>query len=181
MNGTSLEGICIDLRLLGEHTNRQENAQALITEANDRWRAISNVGEPARVLLLEWIDPFFSAGHWVPEQASAAGCVSVIGTASEDSRRLTVDEIIAANPSHIAVICCGYGLEQNIKFAQRLYSMEALKDISALQTEQVWAFDANSYFSRPTLRIVRGAELLYEAIHNGCGRSEESMRVLRTT
>ena len=179
MNGTSLEGICTDIRRLADLTDRQEQAEQLIAAALTRWNNVKSADSQRRLLLLEWIDPFFSAGHWVPQQASMAGCLSVIGSENDHSRRLTRAEVAAANPDHIAVVCCGFNLDQNIEFAQRLYQMPELQEVSAVQKQRVWAFDANAYFSRPTLRIVRGSELIFSAVHHNKPVRGQSQRIYR--
>ena len=177
MNGTSLSGICSDLRRLADQTNCRAKAESLIADATERWERVQQNRKKKRVLLLEWVEPFFSAGHWVPEQAEAAGCTSVIGSLNEDSRRLTLQEVLNSDPDYIAVVCCGFDLNKNIDFAQKLYQHPDVQNTSAVQNQRIWAFDANSYFSRPTLRIVRGAELLMQAIHNDISFEGESQRV----
>ena len=129
------------------------------------------------LLLLEWVQPFFSAGHWVPEQIIAAGARSAIGAPSDKSRKLAIEEVVEAAPTHIGVVCCGFDLPKNIEFASLLYAMPELSSVPAIRNQQVWAFDANSYFSRPTLRIVRGAWLLGEML-TGREITSQSSRVM---
>ena len=163
MNGTSFAEICQDLLDLGELTHTQATAKQQVEQAKTQWTTIEKpAGEQPNLLLLEWIEPFFSAGHWVPEQITAAGAISAIGTASDKSRKLTMEEVVASSPSHLGVVCCGFDLAKNVAFASQLYQMPELADVPAIRNKQVWAFDANSYFSRPTLRIARGAWLLGE-------------------
>ena len=73
-----------------------------------------------RVLTLEWIDPPFTGGHWVPEQVERAGGVNVLGEIGVDSARATWEAIAATDPDVIVVMCCGYGLEENVGFARNL-------------------------------------------------------------
>lgn len=161
-SGVSFDGICSDIRLLAKETNKETEAEVYISNEKQKWNSISKEGNES-LLLLEWIDPYFSAGHWVPEQISKAGFQSSIGTSNEVSRGLSSEEIAQSQASGIGVICCGFNLEQNIQFAQKLYDDPALEHLEAIRTRNVWAFDANSYFSRPTLRIRKGAELLHLA------------------
>ena len=75
-----------------------------------------------QLLLLEWIDPYFSAGHWVPQQIELAGFRSAIGKTGDQSRVLSSDEIIASDPYAIALICCGYNETQNLKVVENYNS-----------------------------------------------------------
>ena len=161
LGGTSFEGVCQDVEQLARALGT--TATELLSDARRRWGSIETPTKRPRVLLLEWVEPAFSAGHWVPEQLHAAGCESVIGGPGDHSRRLTKDEILAADPDFIGVICCGFGLAENISHAGWLFDDMQLSQLSAVREGRVWCFDANSYFSRPTLRIVDGARLLHEA------------------
>ena len=160
--GMSFDSICDDIRLLANMTKKENKAEVYITDEKQKWDSISKEGNES-ILLLEWIDPYFSAGHWVPEQISKAGFKSSIGTSKDVSRGMSSEEIAQSQALGIGVVCCGFNLEQNIKFAQKLYEDPVLAHLEAIQTKNVWAFDANSYFSRPTLRIRRGSELLHLA------------------
>ena len=113
-----------------------------------------------KVLLLEWVDPAYSPGHWVPEQIQAAGCVSVIGAPGDHSRALHWSEVATAKPDAIGVISCGYGLEENVGFAKSLLTIDA---IQSWFKGPIIAFDANRMFSRPTLAVVEGAQRLHSA------------------
>jgi len=179
LTGMSFDGICSDIRTLAKATNKEVLAEAHIAEAKRQWDSIAPQGNRS-ILLLEWIDPYFSAGHWVPEQIEAGGFRSAIGTSKENSRVLSALEIAECDVEGIGVVCCGFNLEQNVRFAQQLYDDPVLQGLSAIQNNNVWAFDANSYFSRPTLRICRGAELLNLAFDQAIGVEHQSQRVLKT-
>ena len=117
-----------------------------------------------RVLCLEWIDPYFSAGHWVPEQIEMAGFISAIGEPGDQSRVITTDEIIKSEPDVIAVICCGYNQEKNKSYAKEVYQDKRINHLLPFKNEKVFYFDSDSYFSRPTLRILEGAKQLRDKI-----------------
>ena len=119
--------------------------------------SVKQFESPIPILGLEWVDPFFSAGHWVPEQIESIGGRSALGSPKENSRTLSIDEIVQSNPEIIIVLCCGFGLNENIQFAKKLYTNPQLSSMRAIQNEQVWAVDANSYCSRPTLRVIDGS------------------------
>ena len=164
LNGITFDEICSDILTVGIAVNKEEIAQKLIKEAVGTKHKITKERSSNSLLLLEWIDPYFSAGHWIPEQIEMAGFTSSIGKKGEKSKQLYAEEIIKKNPDYIGLICCGYNLEQNILFSQKLYQDEKINHLSAIKEERVFAFDSNSYFSRPSLRILEGVKQLKKAI-----------------
>jgi iron complex transport system substrate-binding protein len=93
-----------------------------------------------------------------------AGFISSIGRKGEKSRQITTEDINKTNPDYIGLICCGYNLEENILFSQKIYQDERINQLNAIKKERVFAFDSNSYFSRPSLRLLEGAKQLKKAI-----------------
>ena len=176
--GTSIAGIFADLRKLARAAGVSERAEALIVDTEAQLARIQAPEKAPRVLGLEWIDPFFSAGHWVPEQIHAAGGISVIGSPSEHSRTLSLEEVCGANPDIIVVLCCGFNLEANRQFAQQLVTRPELQAIKAIQNKQVWAIDANSYCSRPTLRVVEGTKILSQIFRGKPVHPEQACRIV---
>ena len=180
LSGMNFEGILRDIRLLAEVTGREGEAETLTTSLRKRWRAVSGMTQKPKVLMLEWSTPPFYGGHWVPEMVEVAGGESVLGVPGQDSKRTTWAEIAKRAPDVIVVMACGYDLAKNVEFAEELYLNPDIRDLPAIQSQQVWACDANSYFSRPGPRVVRGVEIL-EAIlrgeEDGLG-AEEAKRVL---
>lgn len=174
LTGTSIEGIFADLRRLGSLTGTASQAEEVIAQARGRLEAVRNASaaadEPIRkVLMLEWIDPAYSPGHWVPEQIEHAGYRSAIGAPGDHSRALSWSEVRAAAPDAIGVICCGYGLADNLRFAR---DIAQLAEVSQWFDGPIVAFDANRYFSRPTLAVVDGAALLAEAFRGSAVQGE---------
>ena len=164
LNGITFDEICSDILTVGIAVNKEEIAQKLIKEAVGTRHKITKERSSNSLLLLEWIDPYFSAGHWIPEQIEMAGFTSSIGKKGEKSKQLSAEEIIKKNPDYIGLICCGYNLEENILFSQKIYQDERINHLSAIKEERVFAFDSNSYFSRPSLRILEGVKQLKKAI-----------------
>ena len=164
LNGITFEEICSDILAIGKAVKKEEIAKKMIKEAILTKYKITKEKNRGSLLLLEWIDPYFSAGHWIPEQIEMAGFISSIGKKGEKSKQLSAEEIIKKNPDYIGLICCGYNLEENILFSQKIYQDERINHLSAIKEERVFAFDSNSYFSRPSLRILEGAKQLKKAI-----------------
>ena len=167
LNGRSLQGICDDIITLGDHFECLEISESIVKKAMDEKNKMMELKKHnTRLLCLEWIDPYFSAGHWVPEQIEMAGFVSAIGKPGDQSRVITTDEIIESKPDAIAVICCGYNEEKNKLFAEDILEDKRINHLLPFQNEKIYYFDSDSYFSRPTLRILEGAKQLRNSILN---------------
>ena len=167
LNGRSLQGICDDIITLGDHFECLEISESIVKKAMDEKNKMMELKKHnTRLLCLEWIDPYFSAGHWVPEQIEMAGFVSAIGKPGDQSRVITTDEIIESKPDAIAVICCGYNKEKNRLFAEDILQDKRINHLLPFQNKKVFYFDSDSYFSRPTLRIIEGAKQLRNSILN---------------
>jgi iron complex transport system substrate-binding protein len=151
-----------DILTVGEATGRSAEARGLVAnreELVERSRAASVQSRP-RVLCLEWLDPPFVSGHWVPEMIEIAGGVNVLGRAGVPSYEVTWQTIAESDPDIILAMPCGY-YEPEIKkqlaaakFPAGWYSMRAVRE------GNVFAMDASSYFSRPGPRIAEGVEVL---------------------
>ena len=144
---------------IGRATGREEAAQRLIEDNRERLRRVREAvadAEPRPITFLEWTEPLFCAGHWVPEMIATAGGEDPLGQLAADSRRITWDDVAASDPDMIIVAPCGYGLPDAIAIAKRLPQI-----IDA----PVYAVDANSYFARPGPRVSEGVELLAHLFH----------------
>ena len=170
LNGTSFNEICSDILKLGKLINKEEIAKDLVSNARKTKLQISTINTNKSILLLEWIDPYFSAGHWIPEQIEMAGFKSAIGKKGEKSKKITIEEIIKSDPDFIGLICCGYNLDENKSFANQVYNDKRINHLTAIKNQQIFAFDSDSYFSRPSLRILEGAMQLKNAITNNDNR-----------
>ena len=144
---------------VGTATGRRDVAQQLI-DANRRRMSVvaeSVAGLPARrVAFLEWTEPLFCAGHWVPQMIEMAGGFDRLGKPGADSERMTWDQVRDANPEMIIVAPCGYGLDQAVELARK---------IPRVPGASVYAVDANAYFARPGPRVAEGIELLGHLFH----------------
>jgi iron complex transport system substrate-binding protein len=164
LSGMSIQGIFDDLQTLAEATDAHARAVSAIQAAQADLASLPSPSSVKRVALLEWIDPAYSPGHWVPEQIEAAGFQSVLGGPGDHSRAMHWSEVKDAAPDAIGVICCGFGLEENAGFAE-----SAMVDENALGwfDGPIVAVDANRFFSRPTLAVAEGAKRLHQAFAEG--------------
>ena len=164
LNGTTFEEICSDIMMIGIAVNKEEIARKIIAEAICKKTKVTREKTNKSILLLEWIDPYFTPGHWIPEQIEMAGFISIAGNKGEKSIEIEAKDIVDLNPDFIGLICCGYNLEENKSFAENIYLDERINHIEAIKKERIFAFDSNSYFSRPSLRILDGVMQLSSAI-----------------
>ena len=155
----NLAEISENILAIGDATGRNEAARQLVEESRDRiHRVVAAVADAPRrcVTFLEWTEPLFCGGHWVPEMVTAAGGEDPLGQPGADSQRITWDDVAASEPEMIIVAPCGYGLKEAIEVARRL---------PRITDAEVYAVDANAYFARPGPRVAEGVELLAHLFH----------------
>lgn len=170
LSPSTLEDIFADTARLGDATGTTDRATALIAEWRHRMQAV-DAARPAtthrpRVLCLEWLDPWYVAGHWMPELIQRAGGTAVLATAGASSRRVTWDDIEAAQPDVLLLALCGFGVERTLREWSRLAASRRGERLPAVAQHHVWAIDANAYTSRPGPRLIRGIELLSDLLWN---------------
>lgn len=128
-------------------------------------RGVATAANRPRVVVLEWIDPPFSAGHWVPEIVDLAGGREMIGKPGERSVTLTWQDVIAARPEFLFVSCCGFNIERTKDDLPILFDRLARHDLPCLKDNNVYVLDGSAYLSRPGPRLVDALELLAWAVH----------------
>ena len=170
----TLDEVLESVATLGKATSREAQAVALVASLRDRLDAVvrRTAGRPRpRTLVLEWTEPPFAPGHWVPEMVGLAGGTCVMGTAGEKSFRVDWEQVAGSAPEVVVCAPCGYGLEQSTALAEELVASGVLPgDVP------VWAVDANASFARPGPRLVDGVEALAAILHpDAFGPPEESM------
>jgi iron complex transport system substrate-binding protein len=114
----------------------------------------------ARVACLEWLDPFYVGGHWVPEMVAIAGGEDVLGRAGHPSFKVSADDIAQSNADVILVMLCGYNAKRNAQEFNAAKIPQSWQNLPAIRNRRIFAVDANSYFSRPGPRLADGVELL---------------------
>lgn len=119
-----------------------------------------------RVLALEWLDPFFSVGHWVPEMIDIAGGKCVIGNSGDHSYRLSFKEVKESEPEVIILMPCGFNVKRTKEeYNKYLKDSKEWSEIKAVKKGQVYAVDANSFFSKPSIRTITGIKILANIIN----------------
>jgi iron complex transport system substrate-binding protein len=118
-----------------------------------------------RVALLEWLQPFYVGGHWVPEMIHVAGGKDVLGKVRTPSFRVHLQDIVEAEPEILLIAPCGYGAQQARIEYLSLEWPEQWNVMPAVRNGRVYALEASSYFSRPGPRLVTGIEALAKLFH----------------
>ena len=165
----SLDEIFDNLLQLGKATGRVDEARLLVAAGRERLAnvtAITNdLPKRPRVFCMEWLDPVYCSGHWMPEMVTLAGGVDGLGRTGADSVRISWDEVVAWAPEVLIVTPCGFNLDKVAELIPSLFANPGWSELPAVRNGRVYAVDANSYFARPSLRVVDGTELLAHLIH----------------
>jgi iron complex transport system substrate-binding protein len=155
----TLDEIDRNILEVGQAIGRTEEAATVLASNRERLKRVRDAvsgAPPRRVVFLEWTEPLFCGGHWVPEMISAAGGNDPLGRPSADSVRMTWDDVMTAKPEMVIVSPCGYRLERSVELARKLPRVPGA---------EIYAVDANAYFARPGPRVVEGVELLAHLFH----------------
>lgn len=166
----SIEGILNTIATVGAMTEAEDAALDLVESLRQRLGAVEErvqarreAGRRApRVVGLEWLDPLFTAGHWVPEQIRRAGGWDLLGADGDKSQQTTWDAVAEVDPEMLLLMPCGFHLAETIRGWSRTPRPPGYADISAVRRDQVFALDGSAYFSRPGPRVIDGIELLAE-------------------
>jgi iron complex transport system substrate-binding protein len=160
----SLDDVWQDIVRAGEATNTRPRAQELAAELKEKVQAVASSRARAatrpRVACLEWLDPIYVGGHWVPEMVAIAGGVDVLGQAGHPSFKVSADHVAQSNADVILVMLCGYDAERNAKEFKSATIPANWDNLPAIRNHRIFAVDANSHFSRPGPRLADGVQLL---------------------
>jgi iron complex transport system substrate-binding protein len=127
--------------------------------------SVCGVDKLASTVMLEWIDPLFSAGHWSPELIRLAGGQEKIGIESQPSRTIAWQEVVQADPDVLLIACCGYGIERTKQDLPILAKHPGFSELSAVRSGRLYLGDGNAYFNRPGPRLIDTLELIGHALH----------------
>jgi iron complex transport system substrate-binding protein len=161
LSASTLDGVLADIQYVADAMGHAAAGDALVAASRERLAAVHRTLQAAgpprpRVVVVEWTDPLFIAGHWVPEMIHRAGGRDVMGTAGARSTVVARDAIVAAEPDVVLVAPCGYDVRRAVR---------AARDSSWPPPASVWAIDANALLSRPGPRLIDGVETLAAIFH----------------
>ena len=167
----TLEEVLASIEQLGAVCGKEVAAKELVDACRARLEAIAATvagRRRPRMLVLEWTDPPFAPGHWIPEMVEVAGGVAALGAAGEKSRRVSWDDVADSEPEVVVVAPCGFDLSTCEVQGRELVAAGRLP-----AGVPVWAVDANASFARPGPRLVEGIEALASVLHpDVCGEPD---------
>jgi iron complex transport system substrate-binding protein len=169
---TSIEGILHSITTVGAMTEVEDAAIDVVERLRERLGAVEQRAairrragrEAVRVVALEWLDPPFSVGHWVPEQIRRAGGWDLLGADGEKARQTTWDAVADVDPEMLLLMPCGFHLRETVDAWSATDVPPWIAEMPAVQRGAVVALDGSSYFSRPGPRVIDGIELLAEVM-----------------
>ncbi len=172
LEARDLPGIWTDIRRVGQVLDLEGEADELVFGLQSRMRRLLSTppAKAPRVLCIEWLDPLYLAGHWVPELVAAAGGQDVGARPGSHSTRRQWREVSGLKPAHVMVMLCGFGIERARAELSSLQDPEALE---LLRKVPVSIIDGNAYTSRPGPRVVDGAQRIQWALAGRPSRDVE--------
>jgi iron complex transport system substrate-binding protein len=167
MDPHNLNEIINSVTELGKILGNEMKAKEIINSLEKRIQNIKKIenNKKPKVLAIEWIEPFFTAGHWIPEMIQIAGGINMISKIGEHSRRLDFQEVIMSDPDIIIMMPCGFDTKRTIlEYNNILKQNKTWNSLKAVKNDQIFAVDANSFFSKPSIRTIDGLEILAKII-----------------
>lgn len=167
MNPHNLDEIVKSVNEIGRVIKKENNAMKITESLTSRIEYIKKHTPTTKqkVLALEWIEPFFTSGHWIPGMINDAGGENMISKDGERSRKIDIDEITKSDPDIIIMMPCGFDTYRTIsEYNKTLKNNKSWNSLRAIRNGKVFAVDANSYFSKPSIRTIIGLEILAKII-----------------
>ncbi len=165
----NLEEIIDNIRLVGKITGKQSRADELASQLSKRIDKVKEktrrVVHRPRVFFMEWLQPPWVGGHWIPQMVDYAGGVEGLGNLGKPSKKIEWEKVIDYQPEIIVLSPCGFDVEQVLDEVHVLSSYSRWDKIPAFRSSNIYAVNASAYFSRPGPRVVDGLELLAHIIH----------------
>ena len=174
----TLADVWDDIRRVGVATGTEGAANALAERLGAEVEAVRAATKSLRlhprVACIEWLDPLFNAGHWVPEMVECAGGIDVLAKAGKPSVQIVSNDVVAAQPEVIVIMPCGYDAPRAAQEFRATSFTHDWRDLPAVRSNSVFAVDANSYFSRSGPRLAQGTAILAQIFHSDFVSSEEA-------
>ena len=163
----NLDDILTNILEIAKKVGKEKEAQSFIDSLKKRITYVQTKPKKSKpkILCVEWLDPLFTAGHWIPQLVEMTGGINGISLTGNQSRRMEVDETIKFDPDIIILMPCGFDVKRTFTEYEKLANNIQWNSLVAVQNNQVYAVNANEYFSKPGPRTVVGLEILAKIIH----------------
>jgi len=168
MDPHGVDEILVSIMDISKMIGKEKEGNELVDSLSKRLGFVKSktFEERPKVVAIEWVDPFFTSGHWIPEMIESAGGENLISTEKMPSRKMKLEEIQEVNPDIIVMMPCGFDVKRTIsEYNSVLAENPDWNELKAVKENNVYAVDANSYFSKPSLRTITGIEVLAKIIH----------------
>ena len=174
LDPSDITNILDNIYEISKNVGKIKEGQNLVKSLEDKINRIKKITELKnkkdlpKILCLEWLDPFFTAGHWVPEMVEIAGGINGLSKPKEQSRRTSIEEIKKFDPDKIILMPCGFNIDRTIKEYKNttttLNENQEWNNLRAIKNNELYVVDAGSYFSKPGPRTITGIEILAKII-----------------
>jgi len=169
LNPHRLSDVLRDIEKVGEATGKRNEGEELARRLRARIQQVKEQASRSerrpRVACLEWLDPLYSAGHWVPEMIDLAGGEDGLAHAGEPSAEITWNKVRDFAPEIVVLMPCGFDMERTLKEIHRVRQLPGWQEIPAVREGRVFAVNGHAYFNRPGPRLVDGLEILAQIVH----------------
>ena len=168
MNPHNVQEMLQCVKDISEKIDESQKGESILNSLNIRIKNVNDrqIQKKPEVLCIEWIKPFFTAGHWIPEMIEYSGGINMITKRGEHSRKMDITEIENVDPDVLIMMPCGFNVQKTISEYQKYLSNNSRwNKLRAVKQRKVFAVDANSFFSKPSIRIVTGIEILAKILH----------------
>ena len=168
MDPHDVDEILVSIKEISKIIGKEKEGNELVDSLSKRLKFIKckTFEKRPKIVAIEWLDPFFTSGHWIPEMIETAGGENLISTKKMPSRKMKLQEIKEANPDIIVMMPCGFDVKRTVsEYNNVLAENLDWNELKAVKQNNVYAVDANSYFSKPSLRTITGVEVLANIIH----------------
>ena len=168
MDPHDVDEILVSIKEISKIIGKEKEGNELVDSLSKRLKFIKckTFEKRPKIVAIEWLDPFFTSGHWIPEMIETAGGENLISTKKMPSRKMKLQEIKEANPDIIVMMPCGFDVKRTVsEYNNVLAENLDWNELKAVKQNNVYAVDANSYFSKPSLRTITGVEVLAKIIH----------------
>ena len=164
-----LTDVLDDILRVGEATQREKKAEALVMALQRRIEAVRQQAAQSssrpQIACIEWFDPIYAAGHWIPEMVELAGGNDGLGRKGEPSAKIQWTEVLKLQPEVLMLMPCGFDVQRTLQESALLQKLDGWNELPAVKAGKVFAVNGHAYFSRPGPRLVDGLEILAQIIH----------------